>query len=304
MMVGLRQRDQTAFPLQSSILLLIPSGLMLTGVSGLGAAFLVLMSGLSTFLFLRRFGLNLAAALASGILWQTNTVLAPILMVQSVALPLLFLAVEALWDLSFHQRRLTKHAGWMALGAICIAALASHGTMADRVVYMALALAWTSYRSAALLGPQTTTFWKDIVTAALLGALLCTTPMPPHALALAGFDVPWSQYVVPIVLVPMVLASAGLFLARAAPVKILLASMIAAVIAVRSGVIALPAMFGDVTLQADASWMFCVVVLTALFVDGVRTQPRQRIQRAFAMGTASVALCLVLASMADWPALA
>jgi len=96
-----------------------------------------------------------------------------------------------------------------------------------------------------------------------------------------------------------VLASAGLFLARAAPVKIFLAVAIAAVIAVRTGAIG-----SDVTPQADASWMFCVVLLTALFVDGVPALPKQRVQRAFAMGSACVALCAVLASMADWPALA
>ncbi len=156
---------QAAALFPPTLLLLLPHGQVLEHTA------LQIVAGFGTFLFLRRFGLGVAAALTGGLLFEFNGVFAWLrnAVYNPVALlPWLFFAVESLFVASAAGRRWRERFGMVSLGAVA-AALALYAGFPEVVYLYCLPLfAWVALRTAGLSRRAAAAFWADL---AMLGAL-------------------------------------------------------------------------------------------------------------------------------------
>ncbi len=164
---------QSAALFPPTLLLLLPHGQVIE------QAFLQIVAGIGTFMFLRRFGLGVTAALAGGLLFEFNGVFAWLrnAIYNPVALlPWLFYAVEALFAACLAGQPWRRRGGIIALGAIA-AALALYAGFPEVVFYYCLPLfGWVAIRAAALPWRRALAYLGDL---ALLGvaALALAAPL-------------------------------------------------------------------------------------------------------------------------------
>lgn len=175
---------QSAALFPPTLLLLLPHGQMIE------QAFLQAVAGLGTFLFLRRFGLGVAAALAGGLLFELNGVFAWLrnAIFNPVAfLPWLFYVVESLFvaaaGAAAAGRRMRERVPMVALGAVA-AALAVYAGFPEIVyLYSLLVLLWAAGRAVALPWRRALAFAGDLAGVGVL-ALMISAPV---LLAFGGF---------------------------------------------------------------------------------------------------------------------
>lgn len=171
---------QSAALFPPTLLLLLPHGQMIE------QALLQAVAGIGTFLFLRRFGLGAAAALAGGLLfelnglfaWLRNAIFNPV-----AFLPWLFYVVESLFVAAAAGRRMRERVPMVALGAVA-AALAVYAGFPEIVyLYSLLVLLWAVGRAVGLPWRRALAFAGDLAGVGVL-ALMISAPV---LLAFAGF---------------------------------------------------------------------------------------------------------------------
>ena len=164
---------QAAALFPPTLFLLLPHGQLIE------QAFLQIVAGIGTFLFLRRFGLGVTAALAGGLLFEFNGVFAWLrnAIYNPVAfLPWLFYAVESLFAASLTGQNWRRRSAMIALGAVA-AALAIYAGFPEVVFYYCLPLfGWVALRGASLPWRRTLAYLGDLT---LLGiaALVLAAPL-------------------------------------------------------------------------------------------------------------------------------
>lgn len=171
---------QAAALFPPTLLLLLPFGQVIEH------AFLQIVAGLGTYLFLRRFGLGIPAALLGGLLFEFNGVFAWLrnAIYNPVALlPWLFYSVETLWIAAVNDRSLRERSATIAIGAIA-AALAVYAGFPELVYFYCFPLVgWIVIRALGLPWRRALSYGGDLL---LLGgaALLLAAPL---LLAFASF---------------------------------------------------------------------------------------------------------------------
>lgn len=164
---------QAAALFPPTLLLLLPSGQVIEH------AVLQIVAGVGTYLFLRRFGLGIPAALLGGLLFEFNGVFAWLrnAIYNPVAfLPWLFYSVETLWLTAVNGRSFSERSFTIALGAIA-AGLAVYAGFPEVVYFYCLPLfGWIALRTAGMPWRRGLSFLGDL---ALLGiaALLMASPL-------------------------------------------------------------------------------------------------------------------------------
>lgn len=164
---------QSAALFPPTLLLLLPSGQALEHI------FLQWIAGLGTFLFLRRFGLGAAAAVAGAVLYEFNGVFATLrnAAFNPIAfLPWLMFGVEAL---RLKAREAAPYGARMGVVAVTAAAgaLALYAGFPETVyLYSFLVVGWALFRMVGLSARQAGTLFLDLGAAAAL-ALLLTAPL-------------------------------------------------------------------------------------------------------------------------------
>ncbi len=140
-------------------------------------ALLQFIAGAGAFLFFRRYGLGVLAALTGALLYEVNGVFAWLrnAVFNPVAfLPWLFLAIECLYAAAGQGVR--QRLGFVVLGALA-AALAVYAGFPEQVYFYApLLTAWAIYRGAMLAGRARWEFLAALTAAALL-ALAVSAPV-------------------------------------------------------------------------------------------------------------------------------
>lgn len=171
---------QAAALFPPTLLLLLPFGQVVEHAA------LQIVAGLGTYLFLRRFGLGVTAALLGGLLFEFNGVFAWLrnAIYNPVAfLPWLFYAVETLWIAAADGRTLRNRYPTIALGAIA-AALAVYAGFPEVVYFYCLPLVgWIVLRSVALPWRRALSFLGDLLLLGIAALLLAA----PVLLAFAHF---------------------------------------------------------------------------------------------------------------------
>ncbi len=171
---------QSAALFPPTLLLLLPHGQILE------QALLQAAAGVGTYLFLRRFGLGPAAALAGGLIfelngafaWLRNAIFLPI-----AFLPWLFLAIETLFAAARDGR--WRRLGWPAIviGAIAAALALTAGFPEVVYFYSLLLLLWAAARALSLPPRRLLGYAGGLAAMALLAALLAA----PALIAFAHF---------------------------------------------------------------------------------------------------------------------
>ena len=171
---------QAAALFPPTLLLLLPFGQVIEHAA------LQIVAGLGTYLFLRRFGLGVTAALLGGLLFEFNGVFAWLrnAIYNPVAfLPWLFYAVETLWHATMDGHSLRERGATIAVGAIA-AALAVYGGFPEVVYFYCLPLfGWIVLRAAALPWCRSVSFMGDLLLLGVAALLLAA----PVLLAFAHF---------------------------------------------------------------------------------------------------------------------
>jgi hypothetical protein len=149
-------------------------------------AILQLLAGLGTFLFLRKIGVDLRAALVGGLLFQLNGVFAwfrfsinnPI-----AFLPWLLLVIEALYISAARNDSVKRRFSWLVLGGAA-SALAVYGGFPEEVyLYAFVLLLWAALRFSELKARARWIYLVDLGLVSLFGLLLSL----PVLLAFGGF---------------------------------------------------------------------------------------------------------------------
>ena len=160
---------QSAALFPPTLLLLLPHGQVIFH------ALLQFLGGLGTFLFLRRFGLGVTAALAGGILFEVNGVFAWLqnAVFNPVAfLPWMFFAIEVLRENAVANKSFSQRLSGLCFGALA-AALAIYAGFPEVVYFYALLLAaWTLFRTVGLTRAQAVIFFADLVAMSVLALAL------------------------------------------------------------------------------------------------------------------------------------
>lgn len=337
---------QSAALFPPTLLLALPHGQVIFH------ALLQFLGGLGTFLFLRRFGLGVAAALTGGMLYEVNGVFAWLqnAIFNPVAfLPWLFLVVEI-----FRQnasKPLAQRLPAICLGAVT-AALAIYAGFPEVVYLYALLLAgWTVFRAVGLTRAQVINFFTDLVAMNVLALALSAPALVafvaflreayvgghtgdgfygalPHLSMLLQYMLPyvygtifaephpivqnvWSSTGGYIGFMPVVVAFAALMDKDRRAVKIFLAVWIVIALGASHGLPLIYPAFMMLPLAKlaacyrylNASWIFCFIFLTALFVDrlqGQTTAVRRYIPWALGIG----GIVLLAAAVPAWPVIA
>ena len=171
---------QSAALFPPTLLLLLPHGQMLE------QALLQAIAGVGTFLFLRRFGLGPAAALAGGLIfelngafaWLRNAIFLPI-----AFLPWLFLAIEILFTSARAGRTLRERWPAIGLGAVAAALALIAGFPEVVYFYSLLLLLWAVARAVSLRPGRALAYAGDLAIMAVLAALIAS----PSLIAFAHF---------------------------------------------------------------------------------------------------------------------
>jgi hypothetical protein len=149
-------------------------------------ALLQLVAGVGAFLFFRKFGLGITAALAGSLVFEVNGVFAWLrnAIYNPVAfLPWLFFVVEDLRACAMAKCALQQRAPIICLGA-GMAALALYAGFPEEVyLYAILLIAWVIFRMAGLSVRQNLTFIRDLLLTSLIALALCA----PILVAFAAF---------------------------------------------------------------------------------------------------------------------
>lgn len=164
---------QSAALFPPTLLLLLPHGQMIE------QALLQAVAGIGTFLFLRRFGLGVAAALAGGLLFELNGVFAWLrnAIFNPVAfLPWLLYVVESLFVAAAGGRGLRGRVPLIALGAVAAALAVYAGFPEVLYLYSLLVLLWAVARAVALPWARVLPFLADLAAVGVL-ALLISAPV-------------------------------------------------------------------------------------------------------------------------------
>ena len=155
-----------------TLLLLLPDGQIIE------QTFLQIVAGIGTFLFLRRFGLGVAAAMVGGLLFEFNGVFAWLrnAIYNPVALlPWLFYTAESLFAASMTGQTWRQRSGMLTLGAVA-AALALYAGFPEVVFYYCLPLfGWVALRGASLPWRRALAYLGDLT---LVGAVALVLSAP------------------------------------------------------------------------------------------------------------------------------
>jgi len=164
---------QSAALFPFTLLLALPHGQVLEQAS------LQLLAGIGAFLFFRKFGLGVTAALAGSLLFEINGVFAWLRSAtfNPVAfLPWLFFAVESFRASALAGRTLPRRMPMICVGA-GMAALALYAGFPETVyLYALLLIAWVAFRMAGLSGRQNVIFLTDLLLTGLV-ALALSAPL-------------------------------------------------------------------------------------------------------------------------------
>ncbi len=156
-----------------TLLLLLPHGQLIE------QAFLQIVAGIGTFLFLRRFGLGTTAALAGGLLFEFNGVFAWLrnAIYNPVALlPWLFYAVENLFAAGVAGQIWRRRHGSIIVGALA-AALAIYAGFPEVVFYYCMPLfGWAALRGISLPWRRALAYLGDLAVLGIM-ALLLSAPL-------------------------------------------------------------------------------------------------------------------------------
>jgi hypothetical protein len=149
-------------------------------------ALLQVLAGLGTFLFLCKVGVDRWAALASGLLFQLNSVFVWLRCTPSnpvAFLPWLFLVIEALYISTARNEPFKQRFRWLALGGVGSALAVYAGYPEEVYLYAFLLLLWAGLRFFGLKATARWIYLADLGLVSLLGLLLSL----PALVAFGGF---------------------------------------------------------------------------------------------------------------------